>query len=108
LLKLRPVTYIWKNKRLGKTILRDNQKETKIGFIAQELQEEIPEIVEANQWKKDADESGKYIKKKSRRLAVRYLELLPVLVNATKEHEAIIQDIEEQQKQIETLMNDLK
>lgn len=108
LLKLRPVTYIWKNKHLGKTVLRDDQKETKIGFIAQELQEEIPEIVEANQWKKDADDrSGKYVKKKSRRLAVRYLELLPVLVNATKEHEATIQDIEQKQQELEKLINEL-
>jgi len=106
LMKLRPVTYIWKKTSYGKTVLRDDQKRTKIGFIAQELQKEIPEIVEANQWEKNS--KGEFVKKKAARLAVRYSELLPLLVNATKEHEAIIDDINKQQQQIEALLNELK
>jgi len=106
LMKLRPVSYIWKKSSYGKTVLRDDQKRIKIGFIAQELQEEIPEIVEAYKWKKDTE--NKFAKKKANRLAVRYSELLPLLVNATKEHETIINEINEQQQQIEALLNELK
>jgi len=106
LMKLRPVSYIWKKTSYGKTVLRDNQKRTKIGFIAQELQKEIPEIVEAYKWEKNRE--NKFIKKKAARLAVRYSELLPLLVNATKEHEAIIDEINKQQQQIEALLNELK
>jgi len=106
LMKLRPVTYIWKKTSYGKTVLRDDQKRIKIGFIAQELQKEIPEIVEANQWEKNS--KGEFVKKKAARQAVRYSELLPLLVKATKEHEAIIDDINKQQQQIEALLNELK
>ena len=109
LLKLRPVTYKWKNEAYGKTVLTEAQKKTKIGFIAQEVQKLIPEIVVSMEWKqKSADESKVYIKRNTERIGMRYAELLPVVVKATQEHEELIKKINKQQQQIELLLKELK
>ena len=63
---LRPVRYAWK-----KTPNQTN----KIGFIAQELQKVVPEVVFVGT---DADQT----------LGVNYAELVPVLVNALQEQQA--------------------
>jgi len=106
LLKLRPVTYIWKNEVYGKTVLKDVEKRTKIGFIAQEVQETIPEIVVANEWRQK--EPKVYIKKETKRLGMRYAEVLPVVVNATQEHQVLLNKIEKQQEEIALLLKELK
>ena len=69
LMQLRSVTYQWKEDSLG---------ETKLGFIAQELEQVVPEVVTV------ANDS-------MQTRGVNYAELIPVLVKA----------IQEQQKQIE-------
>ncbi len=70
ILNLHPVQYNWKE---------GIDKDNKIGFLAQELRTVIPEVVVGDESKEN--------------LAVNYIELIPVLVNAIKE----------QQKQIEAL-----
>jgi len=108
LLKLRPVSYIWKNEVYGKTVLSDNEKRTKIGFIAQEVQEIIPEIVVANEWRqKDEKEPDVYVKREAKRLGMRYAEVLPVVVKATQEHQVLINNIKKQQEEIALLLNKL-
>jgi len=109
LLKLRPVSYIWKNEVYGKTVLADNEKRRNIGFIAQEVQQTIPEIVVANEWRqKNEKQSDGYIKKEAKRLGMRYAEVLPVVVKATQEHQVLINNIKKQQEEIASLLKGLK
>ena len=109
LLKLHPVSYIWKNEVYGKTVLADNEKRTKIGFIAQEVQQIIPEIVVANEWRqKNEKEPTVYVKREAKRLGMRYAEVLPVVVKATQEHQILIKNIKKQQENIELLIKELK
>jgi len=108
-LALRPVSYKWKNEVYGKTVLTDTQKRTKVGFIAQEVQKIIPEIVVANEWRqKRAGESNVYVKKEAERLGVRYAEVLPVVVKATQEHQDLINKIKKQQTRMRLLLKELK
>lgn len=69
LMKLRSVTYQWKE---------DAEGETKLGFIAQELEQIVPEVVTV------ANDS-------MQTRGVNYAELIPVLVKAIQEQQAIIE-----------------
>lgn len=72
LMQLRPVTYQWKEEENG---------ETKLGFIAQELEKVVPEVVSiAND---DIQTRG-----------VNYAELVPVLVKAIQEQQQIIDGLQ--------------
>lgn len=73
-MNMRPVSYYWKD---------NSEKARKIGFLAQELRNVIPEVVVGDETKEN--------------LAVNYIELIPVLVKA----------IQEQQQQIETLSKEV-
>ncbi len=79
IMKLRPVSYNWRNEELG--------KDRKIGFIAQELKKVIPETVQGS------EEEGL--------LGVNYGEITSLTVKAIQEQQSII---EKQQKQIESLL----
>jgi hypothetical protein len=84
IIKLRPVTYSWK----------DPQKHgngRQIGFIAQEVRSIIPEVVKSRTPNAD--------------LAMNYTGLVPVLVKAVQEQQAIIQ---EQGRQIAALQSERK
>ncbi|MGB1268754.1 MAG: tail fiber domain-containing protein [Flavobacteriaceae bacterium] len=108
LLALRPVSYKWKNKIYGKTVLTNEQKRTKIGFLAQDLQKVLPEIVEDTHWVKATSGKDAYVKKQADRLGVRYAEIIPVVVKATQEHQALINEVKAQQQQIESLLKELE
>gem|GEM_PF-7109071 len=75
-MRLRPVSY---------TLKSDSDRQVKLGLIAQEVKEIVPEIV-------NEDNS------KEKFLSMRYTELIPVLIKA----------IQEQQKTIATLTNELQ
>jgi hypothetical protein len=79
-LQMQPVSFRWKN--------RINQ-DTKLGLIAQDLLELVPEVVKSNVWEKDED-TGKLIKKELDRLGVYYSDLIPVLIKAIQEQQEII------------------
>ena len=80
ILKLNPVSFEWKEK----------EGETKIGLIAQEVEEVIPEVVE----EKERFSEGEGKKYKS----VDYEKLVSTLIGA----------IQEQQKEIDMLKNQIK
>ncbi len=63
-----------------------------LGFIAQELQEAIPEMVVKN-------EEGNFL------MVRNYEQLLPVLVEGIKEQQAIIEDLETEIEQIKAALN---
>jgi hypothetical protein len=70
-LKLRPVSY---------KLIADEEQKTKLGLIAQEVRQIIPEIVTEDNSKE------KY-------LGMSYSELIPVLINAIQEHEKTIEKL---------------
>lgn len=88
-MSLKPVSYNWINKDI------DNHS-THLGFIAQELQKTLPEVVISNEWKQNKDDTKSWVP--TERLGVNYAEIIPVLVKA----------IQEQQLQIEELKNQIK
>ncbi|MEZ4839367.1 tail fiber domain-containing protein [Flavobacterium sp.] len=87
IMQLKPKTYKW----IDATI--DNHT-PHLGFMAQDLQEILPEVVVDKEWK-SIDENGNKEWVSTERLGVNYAEIIPVLVKA----------IQEQQVQIEELKN---
>jgi hypothetical protein len=77
ILKMKSVQYNWKE---------GADKDTKIGFLAQDLRKIVPEVVVGDEAKEN--------------LAVNYIELIPIMVNAIKEQQ---QQIEELKKEINNL-----
>ena len=84
--KLNPVTYEWK------TVLDDGMKGTQMGFIAQELELVLPTMVVTS----DDKEKSK---------AVKYNELLPIIVKAIQEQQ---QEIHKQKNEYEELQKELE
>lgn len=85
LMQLRPVSYYWNEGHEG-----DNRR---IGFIAQDLQNVLPEVVRDREWVATEKDGGAGEWKPTERLGVAYSEIIPVTVAA----------IQEQQRQIEAL-----
>jgi Chaperone of endosialidase len=73
ILKLHSVQYNWKE---------SSEKGTKIGFLAQELRNVIPEAVVGDETKEN--------------LTVNYIELIPVLVKAIQQQQKQIEDLKQQ------------
>lgn len=90
-LRLRPVAFQWKE---------FPEEGDKLGLIAQEVQEVLPEIVKDEEWRPN-EETGKREPVAADRLGILYSDLIPVLIRA----------VQEQQAEIETLkarINDLE
>lgn len=94
LMQLRPVSFEWK---------KDDGSGTKLGLIAQELQQVIPEVV--RDWDWEEDEQGNRKKVTSPILGVYYSDLIPVLIKATQEQQEVIVN---QNSEIELLKNKLQ
>lgn len=102
ILQLNPVSYRWKTKARG-----DNQgpldDRTKIGFLAQELQQVLPEVVQEYFWERAED--GTY-KKTKKEFAVSYAEVLPVIVKSIQEHQALLDELKAQEEIIRKLLEE--
>lgn len=94
LMQLRPVRFEWK---------KDDGSGIKLGLIAQELQQVIPEVV--RDWDWEEDEQGNRRKVTSPILGVYYSDLIPVLIKATQEQQSVI---EQQKQQIDLLKQQLQ
>ncbi|MEM5564284.1 tail fiber domain-containing protein [Psychroserpens sp. AS72] len=93
-LKMNPVSYNWKN--------RKNQ-DTKLGLIAQDLLELVPEVVKTHEWQNASDDENATLKKvELDRLGVYYSDLIPVLINAIKEQQKIIEDLNTKNSNLES------
>ena len=96
-LSLKPVSYKWKS----------GKQDTKIGFLAQDVEQVIPEIVSHIEISK---EEKKQYKLEGRKIqlddtyALRYTELIPVLVKAIQEQQETITHLEKQIQHLETLL----
>ena len=91
---LRPVAFKWNKKTIGATVLEEDKKELKLGLIAQEVQQVLPEVVQTHNWEPISEQRpDEFHLVPMRRLGMSYHEITPV----------IIKSIQEQQGQIETL-----
>ena len=92
-MQLRPVSYEWKNEklRLGTGY--------NLGFVAQELESIVPDVVIHSAVEKDA-ETGKLPSDYADAYGVKYSEMIPVLTKAIQEQQKMIDDLK---KEIETL-----
>jgi hypothetical protein len=79
LLQLRPVSFEWN---------KDDGSGTKLGLIAQELQQVLPEVVRDWDWVED--EQGIRTKQPAEILGVYYSDLIPVLIKSIQEQQQII------------------
>lgn len=106
IMKLKPVTFRWKKDHIGKTKIPDNLQKTKIGFLAQDLLEVIPEVVVTHEWKKtDETKKNEFEYTENNKLGVMYSDIIPVIVKALQEQQTIIAN---QQKEIDLLKMSLK
>jgi len=109
LMKLQPVSYKWKDNKVGKTTIPDNLQETKLGFLAQDLLKVLPEVVKTHDWKvTDESRPGEFTYTQNEVLGVMYTDIIPVVVKAVQEQQtqidALKKTVEELKKQNEMLL----
>ncbi|GGG03983.1 hypothetical protein GCM10011344_00410 [Dokdonia pacifica] len=100
ILDLNPVSFRWKAKP---------EQGEKLGLIAQDLLEIIPEVVKTHEYVTVGE--GEYAtleKKELDRLGVYYTDLIPVLVKAIQEQQEIIQSYKSEQQQNKAAIADLQ
>jgi hypothetical protein len=82
LLQLKPVKYKMlpqlKGDMKADSVMIEKSKEDQVGFLAQDMQKIFPELV-------TQDKAGK--------LGIKYIELIPILVKAYQEQQAVIDDL---------------
>lgn len=106
IMKLNPVSYYWKEEKINSVTVPQNEKQLKIGLIAQEVEKIIPEVVYSESWmQKNENEQGVFIKRKSDILGMNYEELLPLLVKAKQQQN---EEINVLKKETEELASRLK
>ena len=86
LMNLKPVTFKWIDNKI------DNGSKH-LGFIAQELQEIIPEVVVDHEWRQENETA---VWTAAERLGVNYAEVIPVLVKSIQEQQAIIEQLKQE------------
>lgn len=100
-LKLKPVMYNWKDERYGDFIVPENEKELKLGLIAQDVLEVVPEVVKEYIWRpKSEEELDIYIKEKCQYLGINYEELTAVLIKAKQEQQIILNQLKLETEQL--------
>lgn len=99
-MKLKPISFEW---------ITAPEKGQNLGFIAQDLQAVLPEVVVDKTWEKDA--TGTLVARSIDRLAVKHLELIPVLTRAIQEQQQLINQLKasiiECKAQISTLQAEI-
>ncbi len=97
IMNLKPVSFTWKNQQI---------KGTQVGLIAQEVQKIIPEIVSSQV--SNFNEKGEPIASGEDRLSVAYSELVPVLIHAIQEQQAIIESQKQTLSQQANTISDME
>lgn len=82
---LRPISFQWKDAKI------DNSS-THLGFVAQEVQQVLPEVVVDHDWK-EVPENQEKTWEKTEKIGMKYAEIIPVLVKAVQEQQAIIEEL---------------
>lgn len=101
LMNLRPVSFLWKEEKRNNLSIPSPEKEVKLGFIAQEVQQVIPEIVKGKALAPgDASESSASKIVNSEYLGITYSEFIPLLVKVKQEQHKRIQALLEENKEL--------
>jgi len=103
-LQLAPISFKWKEEKEDSFIIPDNQKETKLGFIAQEVQKIIPEVIVSHEWKEYEENPGELVKEETERLGMRYSDLVPVAIKAIQEQQEMIDTLEKQNIKLQKMV----
>lgn len=88
-MQLNPVSYQWKESR---------DQNTKIGLLAQDLLQVIPEVVKTHDWIQNGD--GEAVYQELDRYGVYYSDLIPVLIKAIQEQQQQIDILQQQVDQL--------
>jgi len=107
ILKLRTVSFKWKEEKVDNFVIPEDEKENKLGLIAQEVLNVIPEAIQMHQWKEYEENPGVLVKEEMRRIGISYSEIIPVLTKAIQEQEKEIRVLEEQNSKFESVINEL-
>jgi hypothetical protein len=108
IMKLRPVSYYWKEEKINAVLVTENEKQLKLGLIAQEVEKIIPEVVYSESWtQKSEDEPGEFVKRKSELLGMNYEELLPLLVKAKQQQNEEINTLKNETEELTLRLNKL-
>ncbi|HOY07197.1 MAG TPA: tail fiber domain-containing protein [Saprospiraceae bacterium] len=87
---MKPVSFEW---------IDHPEQGRKLGFLAQDLQTVVPEVVSDTEWINDG--KGNLTPKKAEALGVYYSDLIPVLVKAVQEQQAQIERLEQRIRDLE-------
>ena len=102
-MQLKPVSYEWLEGHPGEGRI--------MGFLAQDLQQVIPEVVRTKEWVWDGEDRKNGHWQPMAKLGVAYSEIIPVAVSAIQQQqaqvEALTSSLEVQQQQIELLKAEL-
>ncbi len=105
LLKLNPVSFKWNKTHIGITPVSSAEKEVKLGFIAQEVMEVLPEIVQTHNWMPiSEDRPGEFALEPMPLLGMSYHEFTPVIVKAIQEQQEIIESLKTELKEVKALL----
>ena len=86
-LQLNPISFNWKGK---------NTEDKKLGLIAQELMEVVPEVVKTHDEKIVNEETGETQKVELDRYGVYYSDLIPILIKGMQEQQKEIEELKEE------------
>ena len=105
LLKLNPVSFKWNKTHIGITPISSAEKEVKLGFIAQEVMEVLPEIVQTHNWMPiSEDRPGEFALEPMPLLGMSYHEFTPVIVKAIQEQQEMIESLKTELKEVKALL----
>jgi len=87
IMQLNPVSFNWKGKR---------EENKKLGLIAQELLQVVPEVVKTHDEKVIDEETGEKQVVELDRMGVYYSDLIPVLIKGMQEQQKEIEELKEE------------
>jgi hypothetical protein len=90
-MKLRPVSFTWKN---------DEAYGTKLGLIAQEVEPVLKEVVKKEYFTKHDEKTGKDVTSDEYRYGIYYSDIIPVLIKAIQEQQAEIVNLKAEIKSL--------
>ena len=98
LMSLKPVSYEWKedNANMG----------TKLGFVAQDLLEVVPEVVVTEEAVENR-ETGEVTYQEAERMGVFYDDLIPILTKAIQEQQGTIEELTQENEKLQDQLKDV-
>lgn len=101
IMSLKPVTFKWKGKEaLG----------NKLGLIAQDLLEVIPEVVKTHSWERSEEDDlwSAKVKVPVESFGVYYADIIPVLIKGIQEQQVLLEDKEQRILELELKLKQLE